>query len=71
MGEGGIGFDGELVPGEVAGGEGDGLLQIFHRGGFILSRQAEHQVEVEVIEAGGMGVLAIGAGGLLYGKLGG
>ena len=54
--EQGIGFQGELIVGEVAGGRGKGPFQFLHRGVQGLAREAEHQVQVDVIESGRAGL---------------
>lgn len=43
---------GQLVPGEVRGGQGEGLAQVGQGVVEALPGQAVHQVEVEVVEAG-------------------
>ena len=45
-------FQGQLVPGQVRGRQGDGLVEIAQRGARTGRRQAEHQVEIEVVETG-------------------
>ncbi len=50
--EHGVGFQRQLIPGQVLGCERHGLIQIGHRLGVLLIRQAVHQVEVQVVEAG-------------------
>ena len=48
----GVGFQRQLIPGQVLRGERHRLIQIGHRLGVLLIRQAMHQVEVQVVEAG-------------------
>ncbi|RMR95671.1 hypothetical protein ALP75_202581 [Pseudomonas syringae pv. actinidiae] len=50
--EDGVGFQGQLIPGQVRRREGDGLAQIVQRFVLRLVRQAVHQVQVEVVETG-------------------
>jgi len=48
----GIGFDGELIPGDMPGIQGDGLLEVGNCLRLSLPGQAVHQIQIEIIEAG-------------------
>ncbi len=48
----GVGLERQLIPGQVLGCERHRLIQIGHGLGIVLIRQAVHQVQVQVVEAG-------------------
>ena len=53
--EPGVRFNGELVARNVLGSAGDGLLYIDSRMSDVLVREAEHQIEIDIVEAGLLG----------------
>lgn len=55
--EAGVGFDGETVEAEVLGFEFEGGLKIGLPGFEGLTGEGEHEVDIDVLESGGLGGL--------------
>ncbi len=58
----GVGFDGQLVPGNMHGCEINGLLQVSYCFRPGLCGQAVHQVQVDIVKTGGLGHCYSGTG---------